>query len=335
LKRPVPKEEEYRLMKKKMKGVGEVAFKLTLNNKTIDRESYSREDVQVEAPTQEYQNIFQHLLNFQQGRYFSLTESHRGKPVVILGWEIAETLFPADSNRILKEVKLMGRKFTVIGVLEKKGEDLVSFGTDETVIIPYRAAIRSVNPRSESANPEIIVKGASYMPIEDLKLEVYGAMRSIRELPPKAERNFALNQVSLLSNQISQTFMIINIAGWIIGGFAMLVGGFGIANIMFVSVRERTNIIGIKKALGAKNYMILLEFLIESVILCLIGGVMGLLCVFITMIIANQVINLTFYLSMHNILLGLFVSVIVGILSGFLPALQASKMDPVSAIRFQ
>jgi len=158
-------------------------------------------------------------------------------------------------------------------------------------------------------------------------------MRSIRRIKPAADDNFALNQISLLSTQFDNVFRVLKMAGWIIGGFSILVGGFGIANIMFVSVKERTNIIGIQKALGAKNYFILFQFLVESVLLSLMGGVIGLLMVFGISWLATSITGMNLMLSMKNIMLGINVSVIIGLIAGFVPAWSAAKLDPVEAIR--
>jgi len=160
-------------------------------------------------------------------------------------------------------------------------------------------------------------------------------MRSIRRLGPRQEDNFALNQLSMLTQSLDKLFVLLNFIGWILGGFAILVGGFGLANIMFVSVRERTNIIGIKKALGASRGAILMEFLLESIMLCLIGGIIGLLWVLIGIGFANYFFNVGFVLLVKNIILGIGLSVIIGIIAGMVPAIMASLMDPVEAIRFK
>jgi putative ABC transport system permease protein len=171
------------------------------------------------------------------------------------------------------------------------------------------------------------------IPIEELKEEVRGTLRAIRKIKPTGEDTFALNQISLLANQLNQLFAVIGIIGWIIGGFSILVGGFGIANIMFVSVYERTSQIGIQKALGAKNYFILFQFLVESVVLSMLGGILGLLLVFLLTLGAREGLDFDIFLSAENIGLGLFVSAIIGVLAGILPAIRAARMNPVDAIR--
>ena len=158
-------------------------------------------------------------------------------------------------------------------------------------------------------------------------------MRSIRKLHPRSDDNFALNQTSLISTQFDSLFGVVGIVGWVIGGFSILVGGFGIANIMFVSVKERTNIIGIQKSLGAKNYFILSQFLFEAIFLSLIGGTIGLLIVFLLTLIAGDSIGMEIVLSKSNIILGFTISILIGVVSGFVPAYGASQLDPVEAIR--
>ena len=158
-------------------------------------------------------------------------------------------------------------------------------------------------------------------------------MSSIRKLKPKEDDDFALNETSLLTNGMKEVFSTLGIAAWIIGGFSIMVGGFGIANIMFVSVKERTSIIGIQKSLGSKNYFILLQFLVESVVLCIIGGIVGLLLVFLLAQAISMFMDFTFILTLNNIIMGIVISATVGILSGYIPAHQASRMNPVDAIR--
>jgi putative ABC transport system permease protein len=178
----------------------------------------------------------------------------------------------------------------------------------------------------------IIVKGKQGISAERLRDDLEGVMRSIRRLKPTEENNFALNEVSLISGQLDNFFRVFNLAGWIIGGFAILVGGFGIANIMFVSVRERTRIIGIQKSLGAKNYFIMLEFLFESVVLSVMGGLIGLLIVYAGALFVSQVSSFHLSLTLGNIFTGIFISATIGVVAGLLPARRASGLDPVTAI---
>jgi putative ABC transport system permease protein len=177
------------------------------------------------------------------------------------------------------------------------------------------------------------VQAKPMVSLGQLKDELRGAMRAVRKLRPKEDDDFALNESTLLSAGVSAMFQSIGIGGWIIGGFSILVGGFGIANIMFVSVKERTPVIGIQKSLGAKNYFVLLQFLAESVILSVIGGAMGLLLVLPLSLAATSALDFNLTLSQSNIIFGLSISAFIGILSGIIPAVVASQMNPVDAIR--
>jgi putative ABC transport system permease protein len=168
--------------------------------------------------------------------------------------------------------------------------------------------------------------------VEELTFELTQLLRSYRRLQPSDEDNFALNQTSIINNQLDQLFAVLKIAGFFIGVFSIIVGGFGIANIMFVSVKERTHIIGIQKAVGAKQYFILLQFLFESVMLSLAGGIIGLTIVFIGASVITLSGNFTVTLTMQNILLGVGLSSGIGLISGIFPAWQGARMDPVVAI---
>ena len=187
--------------------------------------------------------------------------------------------------------------------------------------------------RDDSFDPLIMVKAKSGVTNDELIDELTGIMRQIRKLKPIADDDFALNQTSLISTQFDSLFDVIGTIGWIVGGFSILVGGFGIANIMFVSVKERTSQIGIQKSLGAKNYFILLQFLSESIFLCLIGGIIGIIIIFAGTLLVGDSFGMEISLTLSNIILGLTISVLIGIVSGFVPAYSASQLDPVEAIR--
>lgn len=266
----------------------------------------------------------------EEGRYFSPFDFTSGRRVVILGNELAQKLSEGRSA-LGQTVKLSGANVEVIGILKKEGQSALGDQShDNLAIIPANFARSIIDFRR--MGPTIMVKAKTGVSAEELTDELRGILRSFRRLKPIEDDDFALNQVSLLKDGIDNIFKMINLAGWIIGGFAILVGGFGIANIMFVSVKERTNIIGIQKALGAKNLFIMVQFLYESVLLSVLGGAIGLLLIFIGTTLVSNLTEFSISLTADNIVLGLMVSAIIGIISGYAPARKASRLNPVEAI---
>lgn len=207
---------------------------------------------------------------------------------------------------------------------------MVGNSLDETVVMPANFAFQILN--KNRAQSLIMVKAKKGINNDMLKAELTAVMRSVRKLAPRADNDFSLNETSVVLNQLSALFGVVNIVGLIIGGFSMLVGGFSIANIMFVSVKERTKQIGIQKALGAKNYFVLLQFLFEAIALSFIGGLIGLILVFIGTLIFNS-IGFETILSLKNIIKGIGFSVFIGLISGIIPAWMAARLDPVEAMR--
>ena len=305
--------------------------------KTAKYEDRTAEKITLTGATYQYDHIKD--MEFSQGRYFTQTEADNPTYVCIIGSEIAESLFQGRTKIIGEDIRLEGIQLKVIGVFKKEGNNMIGWTLDDMIMVPYSIMSTFVNTNGGGdGDPLIAVRPKAGIPVDELKYEVKGAMRSIRRLSPIKEDNFAINQMSLITDQISALFVFVNIAGMFIGGFSILVGGFGIANIMFVSVKERTNIIGIKKALGAKQIYILLEFLLEAIMLCMIGGAMGLMLVFGLASLANAMLkhsesSFVFYLTAQNITIGLSISIVIGIIAGFIPAYQASRMKPVDAIR--
>jgi len=269
-------------------------------------------------------------LKIGMGRPLSEDELDGFSNLGMMGSELAAQLFPG-STPIGKTVKIQGFSIFIVGVFEKMGEDMFGTSMDNRVLIPVRFASRMVDAKMDIGQ-SIIIKGKNEVPAGRILEELEGIMRSIRRIKPAAENNFALNEVSLISGQLDGIFAILNIAGWIIGGFSILVGGFGIANIMFVSVKERTKIIGIQKAMGAKNRFILLEFLFEATVLSLIGGLIGLLLIYIGTYIAKANFDFEFVLTAGNIATGLIISISIGLIAGLIPARSAAKLDPVIAM---
>jgi putative ABC transport system permease protein len=298
--------------------------------RTIRYQSNTAERITIMGATDGFQNI--RSFEIEQGRYFSPFEVTGGRNIAVLGAELAADLFE-NEDPVGQEISIGGFKVAVIGVTKKEGKGTFDDNNlDELVLLPIHFMRSFVDIRSDNANPQIWVQAREGVSVDELSDELTSILRSIRRLKPMDDNNFALNQTSLISNQLDQVFKVINIAGFFIGIFSILVGGFGIANIMFVSVKERTHLIGIEKAIGAKNYFILMEFLIESVILSLVGGIAGLLIIGLLTVIVNLASDFTMYLTMGNILLGLGISSLIGLVSGFAPALQAARMNPVEAI---
>ncbi|MEY2898993.1 MAG: ABC transporter permease [Aquirufa sp.] len=325
LNRPEMKYTEFQFLKDNLKSAKAIAIIDNGRSASATRGSSSM-DVNMTGASYDYNQITSVPVQF--GRYFLPIESENALNVVIIGAKVSENMQASVGDQI----KLNGIKFQVIGIIEKKGSDLLSFGgtPDEKVFIPY-STFSAVFQKDKPA-PDIAIKAMDDdLGQENLEGEVTGLMRSLRSIKPKQESNFAVNRLDGLNQFFDGIFAALNVAGALIAGFSLLVGGFGIANIMFVSVKERTNIIGIQKSLGAKNYFILFQFLFEAVFLSLIGGLVGIGLVVLLTLIPQDALPLV--LSMKNIVTGLFISSFIGILSGIIPAWVAAKMDPVIAIR--
>lgn len=273
-------------------------------------------------------------IEIEKGRYFSSFEFTSGKNVIVLGNVIAERLFD-KTNPIGKEVTVKGFRTTVIGVAKKEGKGaLGGLELDERALVPLNFSKSFINMRNRFADTEVMVKAKPGISVVELTEEVTMVLRAARRLHPGEKENFSINEATLLTKGFDGVFSVINIVGWLIGGFAILVGGFGIANIMFVSVRERTNQIGIQKALGAKRFFILQQFLVESFLLSVLGGILGILMIFLGTLVVNYLYDLNMYLTLGNIALAIFISGLIGIVAGYAPAASAAKMNPVDAIGF-
>lgn len=332
-KRPHTSYNEMRQLQDKIPSAKAVGIVLYMDGKVIKQGSYSVENAFISGVSFNYDQI--QNLNFSDGRFFTQEESFSGQPVCLIGATVATELFPANIDPIGREITLMDRKVRVVGLFALEGESIMQNSTDNQVMVPYNFLKTRVYVDGFNIEPNILVKAKPGVSMEELKDEIRGVLRNIRRQHPRDKDNFALNQISFLSNMIGSIFTMVDWVGGIIGMFAILVGGFGIANIMFVSVRERTNIIGIKKALGAKSYFILLEFLIESVILSIIGGLIGLGLVWLALLGANNMVDFQFVLNAKNIILGISISAIIGLIAGIIPAISASRLHPVDAIRFK
>jgi putative ABC transport system permease protein len=324
--------DEYQFVKRSVPDVQAASFTLNVPPETVKYEDKSVGDVQIGAVTDEYYDI--ESLQLDQGRFFNEAESYSGSPVVVLGDEIATNLFGTGEASIGKKVRVYGRKLTVIGTLQKEGSGLFGDSKDNSIFIPVNLIRRIYGDSNKSLFPFVIIKPEQGVDNAEFIAMLKQKMRLHRGLKPGDIDNFFINQLQGFADFIDNITGQMNIIGLVISGFSLLVGGFGIANIMFVSVKERTNLIGIQKSLGAKNKFILLQFLFEAVILAIIGGLVGLVLVFFGSIIASQFTgDFKFILSPWNMFIGTAISAAIGLVSGILPAISASRLDPVEAIR--
>lgn len=327
--RPEPKYADFETVRDRMTTAAEVGYSINIGNSTAKYENNSASNINVAAVTHEMYAI--RNLEVVEGRYFTEQESRAGNQVVILGAAVAEGLFP-NRTAIGKYITLLGRKMQVVGVLKKEGSGiLINISNDEVAYIPFALARNLVN--YERYGPSIAIEVKPQYALEEAESELIGIMRSVRRLSPQREDNFSVNQTTLITEQLDKLFGVINLAGFFIGIFSILVGGFGIANIMFVSVKERTNLIGIQKALGAKQFFILSQFLIESVLLCLLGGGIGLLTVYGLAALVGMLLGITIVVSVKMVIITTVLSTLIGLIAGIVPAIQAAKLDPVEAIR--
>jgi len=331
-KRPNPSWDDYKAIQNKSKLASDASFTIFTGGRSIKFRSEIVSNASIMGSTFEYANIQD--LKIAEGRYFTRLEYETGSNKLILGYKVYNQLFK-NINGIGKEVKLFGQTFQVIGYLKSEGDNMFNFiNFDEVMWMGFNSIKKFVNVKDDSSVGKLMnIKAKPNVSLAELKDEVAGIIRAERRLKPKEKDNFALNELSMLSQILDKVFGVLNIAGFLIGIFSLVVGMFSVANIMFVSVKERTSIIGIKKALGAKRYIILLEFLIEAIVLCLIGGAIGLVIVFITLKLVSAVIPFQMNLSLTNTLIGVVSSIVVGIIAGIFPAIKASGMDPVEAIR--
>lgn len=329
MRRPVPDLRDYEEVRRRSRFAEGVVFSVSTGGLVSAGSTYL-ENTGIWANSHDFQ-LIRHF-EIEKGRYFTQYESDAGRNLAIIGHEIAIKLF-GDSEPTGREIRISGNRVTVVGVAAREGSNLLGGGSlDEMVLIPLNFARSIYNIRSDRLNPMVMVKALPEIPNQELIDELRHILRSSRRLKPAVDDNFALNQASAITQGLEQIFVMINLVGWIIGGFSLLVGGFGIANIMFVSVRERTNIIGIQKSLGAKNYFILLQFLYESVLLTLTGGILGLIMIFGGTLLVSSLTEFTITLTLGNIGLGLFVSSLIGVIAGYAPAFAASRLNPVEAI---
>ncbi|MFP4845327.1 ABC transporter permease [Winogradskyella sp. PE311] len=322
---------EYKNLKSSLPNAEHVAFQLGVRRENIRYESELVSGVNTVVVSNEFTDI--QVLEFEKGRFYNESESNSGKAVVVIGSEIAKSLF-GQFEPIGKKVRLYGQKFTVIGVVKKEGSGLLGDSNDVSIFLPANYVRNRFGDNNPNMLAIVIIKPEKEADIDALKADVTQIMRNKRGLKPDEIDTFFINIIAGLQGAIDTMLGTMNLIGWVISGFSLLVGGFGIANIMFVSVKERTNLIGIQKSLGAKNKFILFQFLFEAVILAIVGGIVGLLLVWIGTIIGSGLTeDFEFVLSPTNMLIGFGISFLIGLVSGVIPALTASRLDPVEAIR--
>ena len=315
--------DEYQYLKKSLPDLKAASYTLNVQNENVKYEDKQVGNVEVGAVTDEYYEI--ESLQIAEGRFFNEAESSSGKPVIVLGDEIANSLFGSSEASIGKKVRMYGRKFTVIGVLQKEGSGLFGDSKDTAVFMPVNMVRRIYGDNNKATFPFIVIKPEDGLDNAEFIASIKQKIRMNRGLRAGEIDNFFVNQLQGFADFIDNITGSLNLMGLVISGFSLLVGGFGIANIMFVSVRERTNLIGIQKSLGAKNKFILFQFLFEAMILAIIGGLIGLFFVFIVSLLASQFTgDFEFVLSPWNMLIGTVVSAIIGLIAGILPAISAS-----------
>ena len=331
-KRPHPTYKEYAFLKENLKNAEAVEILVFRDGLTIKYLNNSSSEVNLTGIVYESKEINDYKI--LSGRYYTENETILGSNYVIIGYKIMEDLFKNSDYAIGKEIKIKGVKFRVIGVFEEEGESFVGGNSsDRMMTVPFNSFKKIYRVGKKGSNAAMIIKGNSELDpgLENLEYELRGLLRARRGLKPTEDENFAINRPEYLTGFISAIFSTISIAGWVIGSFSIFVGGFGIANIMFVSVKERVPIIGLQKSLGAKNYFILMQFLFESSFLSIIGGVIGLIFVFLITFVDLGSFDLR--ISLTNVILGISISTIIGVFAGLIPAVFASRLDPVEAIR--
>lgn len=324
--------DEYQYLERNTPNVSATTYTLNVPNESIKYEDNQIDNVSIRAVTEGYYEI--ESLHLEEGRFFNAAESNSGSMVAVIGYEIAKKLFGDPQNAMGKTVRIYGRRFNVIGVIEKEGAGLFGNSKDTMVWIPVNVVRKIYGDNNKNLFSQIVIKPGKKADGAEVKAMLAQQLRIKRGLKPDQIDNFFINEMKGLTDIIDNITRSMNIIGLIISGFSLLVGGFGIANIMFVSVKERTNLIGIQKSLGAKNRFILFQFLFEAVILSIIGGLIGLVLVYIASLIASQFTgDFDFILSPWNMFIGTAISAVIGLISGILPAISASRLDPVEAIR--
>ena len=331
-RRPEPTYREYEFLKENL--INAEAVEILTSRGGVNVKFQNNSSVIDNLNGVVFENQFFGDWEFSAGRFFTQNETLTGSNAAIIGHKIMEDLFKSPEFAIGKQLKIKGKSYTIIGVTKEQGE---SFGAgdsfDRQMFIPFNSFKKIYKVGKKGSNAVLRVKGNGDEDpgLINLEYELKGLLRAKRGIKPIEEDSFAINRPEYLASFVSAIFSTISIAGWVIGSFSILVGGFGIANIMFVSVKERVPIIGLQKSLGAKKYFILMQFLFESSFLSVFGGLFGIFFVFLMTLPDLGTFDLV--ISFENVILGVTISSIIGILAGLLPAIFASNLDPVEAIR--
>jgi len=332
VKRPEPSYDDYKKLASRLTKVEYASFTISPPYAKPAFRAEELSNVSVLGVTHEFVDVMQ--IEIDDGRSFSTSESNLGLPVAVVGGGVMEELRNLTNEPLGNEITVWGRKVKIIGGIKKEGQGgLLGMNNDKNIYVPYLFVNNIIQVDPWNASPEIQLRIADGVSMSDAEYEIMQHMRAIRKLRPKEIDDFAINKLSIVAQGFEGIFSSLNLVGLVIGSFALLVGGFGIANIMYVSVTERTNIIGIKKAMGARKNYILTEFLIESILLCLFGGTVGLLLVLLLAGPVTEASGMTFVLSIKNASIGVGISIFIGLVSGYLPARKAANLDPVEAIR--
>ena len=331
LKRPTPKLTEMKMIEKmNLSSVKNIAISIQNENGRAEFGGDAVEPVNLFAVTEQYANI--QKIDIELGRYLTQSDFDKGSNNVVIGYTVAEKLFVNPERAINKYIRFNGKNALVIGLIKKQGKSMLDFvAFDDCIVMPYNYLKTTMV--EEQAHPVIMVQGKDKIPTSLLMDDITGAMRSIRKLSPREKDDFSLNSVEAFSNMITKLFSGVNLGGMAIAALSLIVGMFGVANIMFVTVRERTSQIGLKKAIGAKKGSILTEFLLESAFLCIIGGAIGILLVFILTKVFSAMFNFPIFISPGLLITAVSICIVVGVLAGIIPAFSAARMDPVVAIR--
>lgn len=329
LSRPMPSLQEAEEIRRRMPESRYVVFRAEASGKA-EYQGAEVDNLNLQGITQDYTQLWD--VRLEAGRFLSEAEFRSGSPVAVLGNTVAQKLFSGQSavNRVFR---FRGRLIRVVGVLAREGRSFIGNINDEDIFVPLNFFRSLYDLKDPDLFTQIAVKPSENIPLALAREELIGIVRAIRRIRPGEEENFAVNQMDMLVQQTASIFAVLNLVAAIIGGISIFIGGFGVANILFVSVKERTQQIGIQKALGATPAFIQGQFLLEAVLLSLAGCIAGLVLVWVAAQVATWVLGFPLVLSAKNVAVGMLISVITGLVAGLWPARAAARLHPAEAIR--